>query len=137
MKPEADIARIAVSRLILSKNRSEGLVDNFIDLRIALESLYLTDFINEQSQEMRFRLSLFGAWHLGADFGERKRIRKTLRDAYDAASGAVHTGDLDDSSDKRELLEDAQKLCRRGILKLLDEGPPRDWGDLILGEGED
>ena len=137
VKPGADFIRIAVSRWILSKNRSEGLVDNFIDLRVALESLYLKDFTNEQSPEMRFRLALFGAWHLGADFGERKRIRKTLRVAYDSASGAVHTGELDDSSNKRELLEDAQELCRRGILKLLEEGPPKDWGELILGEGED
>ena len=36
----------------------------YIDLRIALESLYLRDFANEHSQEMRFRLALFGAWHL-------------------------------------------------------------------------
>ena len=137
VKSGSDMTRRTVSRWMLSKNSSEGLVDRFIDLRVALESLYLKDFINEQSQEMRFRLSLFGAWHLGADFGERKRIRKTLRDAYDAASGAVHTGDLYDSPENRKLLEDAQELCRRGIMKLLDEGPPSDWGDLILGEGED
>ena len=51
----------------------------YIDLRIALESLYLRDFANEHSQEMRFRLTLFGAWHLAenaGDLDERRSIRK-------------------------------------------------------------
>ena len=125
--------RIAVSRWTKSKDSSEGLTDNFIDLRIALESLYLKDFLNEYSQEMRFRLSLFGAWHLGADFRDRKRIRKRLREAYDAASAAVHGGQLDFTSENQKLLSDGRDLCRQGILKLLREGPPPDWGDLILG----
>lgn len=129
--------RTAVSRWAKSKDRSEHLVDRFIDLRIALESLYLQDFSNETSQEMRFRLSLFGAWHLGADFGDRKSIRKRLREAYDRASGAVHGGKLDHTTDNQRLLSDGQRLCCRGILKLLKEGPPPDWGDVILGAGDD
>ena len=125
--------RTAVSRWLQSKDTAAGLADNFIDLRIALETLYLQDFINEQSQEMRFRLSLFGAWHLGANFADRSRIRRTLRDAYDAASGAVHTGSLEFNPSNQQLLEDAQALCRKGILKLLENGHPEDWGDIILG----
>ena len=125
--------RTAVSRWIQSKDTAGRLPDRFIDLRIALEALYLQDFINEQSQEMRFRLSLLGAWHLGVDFADRSRIRKTLRDAYDAASSAVHTGSLEFNSRNQQLLEDAQALCREVILKLLDQGHPEDWGDIILG----
>ena len=79
---------------------------------------------------MRFRLSLFGAWHLGANLGERRKIRKTLRDAYDTTSAAVHTGEV--PSNRMLNLKKAQKLCRQGILKLLSEGAPEDWGDLIL-----
>ena len=55
------------------------LEDAYIDLRIALESLYLRDFANEHSQEMRFRLALFGAWNLAenaGDLDERRSIRK-------------------------------------------------------------
>ena len=73
--------RIAADRWRRSK-RSDGyarLVDQYIDLRLALESLYLKDFVNEHSQEMRFRLALFGAWHLGGSLDERRSIRKTLR----------------------------------------------------------
>ena len=88
---------------------------------------------------MRFRLALFGAWHLGVDFEERKKVRRKLRDAYDTASGAVHGGDLKKTLAIRELLSDAQDLCRRGILKMLREGYPSQehWGDLILGAEHD
>ena len=122
--------RIAVDRWRRSKGASLP-VDAYIDLRIALEALYLKDFTNERSQEMRFRLALFGAWHLGADPEERRSIRKILRDAYDTASVAVHAGYIRDKGAVQ--LSNAQALCRRGILKLLREGPPKDWGDLVLG----
>ena len=123
--------RIAVDRWKRSKRLHAPLEDRYIDLRIALETLYLKDFANEQSPEMRFRLSLFGAWHLGSTLEERRDIRKTLRDAYDTASGVVHSGEV--SSKSKDCLEEAQELCRLGILKLLREGPPEDWGDLVLG----
>ena len=123
--------RIAVDRWKRSKQPDAQLEDRYIDLRIALETLYLKDFADEHSTEMRFRLSLFGAWHLGSTLEERREIRKTLRDAYDTASGVVHSGEI--SSKSKGCLEEAQELCRLGILKLLREGPPEDWGDLILG----
>lgn len=123
--------RIATERWRRSKRPNVRPEDAYIDLRIALESLYLKDFANEHSQEMRFRLALFGAWHLAGSLDERRSIRKVLRDAYDTASRAVHVGEL--SGDAKGGLSDAQDLCRRGILKLLHEGPPPDWGDLVLG----
>ena len=124
---------IAVSRWCKSKESFRTLADQFIDLRIALECLYLKDFLGEQSQEMRFRLAVFGAWHLGRNFEERLKIRRILRSAYDVASAAVHSGDLEYSEENRRLLSESQERCRQGILKLLNEGTPRDWGELILG----
>ena len=32
-----------------------------------------------------------------------------------------------------KIAEASPSLCRQGILKLLSEGAPEDWGDLILG----
>ena len=126
--------RTAISRWMKSKDRRQSLEDCFIDLRIALETIYLKDFLNEHTnQEMRFRVALFGAWHLGKDFKDRQRIRKELRDSYDRASAAVHTGSIAAGSANKELLAVGQELCRRGIQKLLREGSPEDWGDLVLG----
>ena len=124
---------IAVSRWCKSKESFRTLADQFIDLRIALECLYLKDFRGEHSQEMRFRLAVFGAWHLGRNYEERREIRRTLRKAYDVASAAVHSGDLEVNEENRRLLSQSQKRCREGILKLLNEGAPGDWGELILG----
>ena len=127
-----DAIRTAISRWMGSKDQRPSVADRFIDLRIALEALYLKDFLNEKtSQEMRFRLPLFGAWHVGENFVERQQLRKMLRESYDRASTAVHTGSVAGASAK--LLADGQDICRRGIVKLLKEGRPRDWGDLILG----
>ena len=124
--------RIAAERWRRSKRRHARLEDAYIDLRIALESLYLKDFVNEQSGEMRFRLSLMGAWHLSADLDERRSTRKILRDAYDTASKAVHLGEV--PREAQANLSAAQDLCRRGILRLLRNGPPRNWGDVVLGD---
>lgn len=121
--------RIAVERWKRSKRSDAQLEDRFIDLRIALETLYLKDFDN--NTEMRFRLSLFGAWLLGSSPEERKDISKELREAYDMASRAVHSGEVPD--DSKKCLEKSQDLCRDGILKLLLEGDKVDWGALILG----
>ena len=137
MEPKYKGTRISATRLIKSRDSRQGLVDQFVDLRMALEALFLRDFANERSQEMRFRLSLFGAWLLGQNFEDRVRIRKVLRDAYDAASGAVHTGSIAFTDENRALLAGAQGLCRDGILKLLKDGPPTDWGDLVLGRDGD
>ena len=127
---------VPIKRWIKSKT-DQVLADSVIDLRIALESLYLREFLNANSQEMKFRLSICGAWHLGSDIVDRRGIRKKLREAYDMASGAVHSGDVENTGANRQLLSDAQDLCRQGILKLLREGQPHDWGDLILGAEKD
>ena len=129
----SDGMEIAVSRWCKSKESFRSMLDQYIDLRICLESLYLKDFAGEHSQEMRFRLALFGAWHLGSTFTERKEIRRTLRNAYDVASGVVHGGRLEYDEEKRKLLSRTQGLCRQGIERLLNDGPPKDWGDLVLG----
>ena len=122
--------RNAASRWTKSKDTGQGFADQFIDLRIALESLYLTWGDNA---ELSFRLALSGAWHLGNNLEDRRNIHKTLRDAYSQGSAAVHPRDLVVSQTNRELLADAQALCRRGILKMLEGGPPEDWRDLLLG----
>ena len=133
---DAAKTRVATERWITSKDLEKSLIDKFIDLRIALESLYLQHIGDEKYRgEMGLRLSLCGAWHLGADYEERKSIRKELQDTYHTASKAVHGGNLEDATEIQKLLSGAQELCRRGILKILRDGYPSQekWRDLILG----
>ena len=130
---DSDKMQIPTSRWMKSKGSGTSLTDKFIELRIALESLFLRDFDPNTMGEISFKLAIFGAWYLGTDFEERMNIRKKLHDAYSISSRAVHSGHVDSTSKNQELLSAAQALCRRGILKLLKEGAPNDWGDLILG----
>ena len=133
--PRADVKLVmAIQRWTRCMSPENQLADRYIDLRIALELLYLQKFRQDAAvhSEMRFRLALFGAWHLAANPERRAGIRKDLLDAYDRASGAVHTGDVPADPKTKELLSRAQSLCRQGILKLLRDGAP-DWGQLVLG----
>ena len=124
---------IPIHRWMSSKRPSASLADRFVDLRIALESLYL----GESGPELSFRLATHGAWHLGGNFEERQVYYKTLRDAYATASTAVHRGAVNSTETNHKLLTDAQNLCRSAILKRLEEGKEPDWNELILGKGLD
>ena len=130
MDPNSKSIRNTIARWTKSKDTLQNLEDQFIDLRIVLESLYLNWGTNA---ELSFRLALSGAWHLGNNLEDRRNIYETLRHAYSQGSVAVHPSDLVVSQSNRELLSDAQAICRRGILKMLEEGPPQDWRDLLLG----
>ena len=125
-------ARIAVSRWKVAKNPHRPLADRFIDLRIALESLFLPE---KPQQELKFRLAVSGAWLVGEDPAGRRRVWNTLRSAYDLASAAVHQGHVKDKVKGKAssaVLGQALAVCRRGILRVLARGPVRDWTALIL-----
>ena len=119
----------AIRRWVRSKRSNASMPDRFIDLRIALEALYL----DSDAGEMRFRLATNGAWHLGVDFDERSDYYNTFRKAYDLASKAVHAGEVKFTREERDLLASAQVACRKGILKRLKEKNKPDWNELILG----
>ena len=122
---------MAIKRWIGSKRPGATLADRYIDLRIALEVLYLP----RSGGELRFRLALMGAWHLGADFEDRRRYFDVLKKAYGFGSKAVHNGDVKDTPASRDTLAAAQRACRKGILKRLAEAeePGRNPVDVALG----
>ncbi|MCY4445060.1 MAG: hypothetical protein OXC02_01150 [Rhodobacteraceae bacterium] len=119
----------AIKRWINSKESNYSITDSFIEIRIALESLYL----NKNNSELRFRLASYGAWHLGQCFEQRKKIFKTLLDTYNLASNAVHGENIKCNCKNKTLLEKAQEICREGILKRLSDDEKPEWDDLILG----
>ena len=110
----------ALSRWMKSKDPYENPVDQFIDLRIAMESLYA----RSSRPDLRSRVARCGAEHLGTTCNERQAIQKKLRDAYDRASRAVHGSTSVGTRGDLALLSDAQDLCRQSIIKLLQGGPP-------------
>lgn len=120
--------RVAVSRWVAAMNRYRTLTDRFIDVRIVLESLFLPQ---QPDQELKFRLTISGAWLLGQDGPGRRTAYKTLSDAYKAGSRAVHQGSVDKKTNT-DLLEKVLALCRQGIFHVLSHGPVGDWTGLIL-----
>ena len=70
---------------------------------------------------------------MGADFEESQRYRKTLAKKSSRATRAIHAGMWVLKREDREILADAQDLCRRGTLKRLDEREKPNWDALILG----
>ena len=112
-----------------SKSSELSFLDQFIELRIALEALYL----DSPEGELRFRLASHGSWHIGKNVEERKRYYQTLLQMYKLASNAVHGGEIKKNKKNEELLKGAQDLCQKGILKRLREKATPNWGNLILG----
>ena len=109
---------------------SRSLPDCFIELRVALEALYLR---KGDMGELKFRLATYGAWHLGSNFDERRRYHTTISRMYNLASKAVHTGEIENKPGTLDILTDTQNLCREGILKRLKEKEKPKWEDMILG----
>ena len=121
--------RVPIQRWRRSKATSNG-VDLAIDLRIALESLFLDD---GNRAELSFRLALRAAWYLGAEGDERTKIFEAVRDAYDIGSKAVHTGEGYDNVIPVNLAV-AQDICRMSILRRINEGGKApDWKKVVLG----
>ena len=134
----------AIGRWLESKGRRNP-IDIMIDLRIALEALYLAD---QTSLEMSYRLSTRAAWHLGQKVEDRKKLQKFFKTIYEISSSSVHSESINDSKirkvtnlDKTEFITKSQDLCRNAILKFLkSEKTPKKkedwsdyWSDLTLG----
>lgn len=142
-----DHVRVAAERWM--KSKADGYPhDPHIDMRIALEALYLTDTGDGRDRgELRFRVALRGAWHLGDNPVKRHEIFATLQNAYDRGSIIVHTGRSKKTSKRKSKQQDrnvghpvdpeASEHCRQGILKRLAKEKEPDWRKLILGFPED
>ena len=122
--------RVPIQRWRRSKAARNG-VDLAIDLRIALESLFLDEGNNV---ELSFRLALRAAWYLGANGHERTNIFDAIREAYNIGSKAVHTGEGYDDVIPANLAA-AQDICRTSILRRIGEGgKPPNWKKVVLGD---
>lgn len=124
--------RVPIDRWMRSKTDPNP-VDVFINLGTALESLFLGDI--RYKGELRFRLALHAAWHLGSDAQERISLKREFARIYDLRSAAVHRGTLKDTDVSPEFTARAQKLCLKSITKIIQAGKFPDWNQLVMGSG--
>jgi hypothetical protein len=107
-----------------------------IDLAIALEVL----FMNADSGEHSYKISLRAARFLFEDRESRLRVFSHVRKLYDIRSKMVHTGmtshQLTVGKIQRstyELLEHVDGVCTQAIRQILARGSiPHDWSDIEL-----
>lgn len=117
----------AVTRWAKAVSPEASDADRAIDLRIALEALY----IDSNQGEVGFRLSLTGARHLATNLDEREDVRKSLNDFYGLASRVIHGTSPTKSKDIR-LVDKAATLCRDGILKIVEHRNRPNWTEFLL-----
>lgn len=106
--------------------------DQLIDLRIALEALYVQGAQHEIAKTVAAR----GAWHLGGNFEERRTYYEILQKLYQDASRVIHAGSAKYVKEDDALLDQGREACRKAILAILNDGTP-DWTDLVLGKAFD
>ena len=119
---------LAIDRWVTSKGR-RAFADQIIDLRVGLEALFGVD----GGGEIAYRMASRGAWYLGSDPKDRKCIYDSLKEAYNDASSVIHGRPERDNQKLRSVLTHGQDLCRRAILKRMENSSTPDWDDITMG----
>ena len=119
-----------VSRLSEALARDGGFAHEvrIVDVAIALEQLY--DLPEQKiSRTLRDRVS----GYLGTDAVSRERIKESVKDFYDARSDIVHSRSGNVSPQRnRESFGKGFDIARQTVFKLLHEGPPENWDELLI-----
>jgi hypothetical protein len=127
----AQVLRIPLDRLGRA-GRERDIADRAIDLGIALEALLLHDLEPDRG-ELGFRLSLRGAWLIGATDIERSDVQKSLRAIYKLRSDAVHSGFVASDPKTTGTIVRATELCGALIRRIIELKCKVEWQGLVLG----
>ncbi len=122
----------AVHRLaaVASRIGRFGLEDRILDAAIALETMYGR---NLGHVEITYKLRTRASFFLGTNPQERASVFRDMGKFYDTRSRVAHG-----SSETDELRDDLAlglNLAKRTLTKMMREGEPSDWQDLIMSAG--
>ncbi len=102
--------------------------DKILDVAIALEQMYELD-----QGEIGFKLKIRAACFLESETQARLCVFRKVGQLYDARSGIVHRRRKESSrASKGDAFEAGFDVARASVIKLLREGPPRDWNELVM-----
>ena len=102
--------------------------DRFLDVAIALERMYRPGG-GEITHKMRTRV----AWYLGTDAESRLRYMEAAKEFYEERSTIVHAGKTKVSVEgRREAFSKGFDIARGTLFKLLREGAPGNWDELVV-----
>ena len=108
--------KTAVSRWMKAIRPDVDTTDQFIDLRIALEAL----FLEKQTTQTASRLAKSAATVLAANDSQPAASKSVVKSFYRRASELVHGGGSSVHQRDHDLLDKARQLCRLGILRTID-----------------
>ena len=99
-------------------------VEAAVDLRVALESLFLTD---GGQGELNYRLAHRAAIVTGGDLDQRKDTNSKITKVYSWCSTALHTGQVHSKFDRRQF-NSVRSLVRDVLCQMIKNGIGRpDW----------
>ena len=102
--------------------------DKILDVAIALEQMYELD-----QGEISFKLKIRAACFLNSKTQDRLCVFKKVGQLYDARSGIVHRRKKEPCrASKRDAFDKGFDVARESIMKLLQEGPPQNWNEVVL-----
>ena len=102
--------------------------DKILDVAIALEQMYEVD-----QGEISFKLKIRASCFLESEPQARLRVFKQVGKLYDARSGIVHRRRKEPSRESlQEAFEKGFDVARASVIKLLREGPPQDWNEMVM-----
>ena len=102
--------------------------DKILDVAISLVRMYELGG-GEISHKMRTRSS----WFLGGDAEDRLRAMRSVAEFYRVRSEIVHKGKRKSPTDRyREAFDKGLDIAARMLFKLLKDGPPGGWEELVI-----
>ena len=119
---------VALARWHTSTDGQRSLLDRFIDLRIALEALYLPN----ETMELGHKLASRAAWYLGSSADKRTELFKNVKKFYAMSSKIIHASTQRIAPQQRTILSNAQSICRASILKRLEQSAEPEWDAMTL-----
>ena len=112
----------------LARSGRFGIDDKILDVAIALERMYELD-----QGEIVFKLRTRAACFLQLGSEDRLRTFKDMGGFYEARSSIVHKpGKSRRKIDKPDAFARGFDVARRSLMKLLRNGPPADWNELVI-----
>ena len=119
------VARLAEA---LARDGRYAAEDKILDVAIALERMYELD-----GGELTHKLRTRSSWFLGRDAEDRVLVMKSVAEFYGVRSEIVHSRKRKLSPERyRKAFDTGFDIAARTLFKLLNDGPPSDWGRLVI-----
>ncbi len=106
--------------------------DKILDVAIALERMY-----ELEGNEISFKLKMRAAAFLETSTAGRVQVLRDVKKFYAVRSGIVHKRKKPPSAETiAATFTKGFEVARRSVVKLLQEGAPADWDEMVLAETE-